>query len=261
MTQHSFVEPNEAGAAYRSGMNTALQALASLSSGASEPSTRYPYQLWADTTSGLLKIRNAANSAWITLGALDGSSWLTSILATLASPVFTGNPTAPTPAFGDNDTSIATTAFVQGRSIVKRKTADESVTSSVALQDDDHLTFAIAANEEWTANCDLYWNGATAGGIRVAVTVPSGASLLVSGSFFGVGASSTDNRFGATLTSGTAFIIFNPATDTEGLLKLSIWVLNSTNAGSVTLQWAQAGSSGTPSKLLKGSFLQATRVA
>lgn len=30
-----------------------------------------------------------------------------------ASPVFTGNPTAPTPAPGDNDTSLATTAFVQ----------------------------------------------------------------------------------------------------------------------------------------------------
>lgn len=29
-----------------------------------------------------------------------------------ASPVFTGNPTAPTPAANDNDTSIATTAFV-----------------------------------------------------------------------------------------------------------------------------------------------------
>ncbi len=34
-------------------------------------------------------------------------------LAPLASPVFTGNPTAPTPASGDNDTSIATTAFVK----------------------------------------------------------------------------------------------------------------------------------------------------
>ena len=33
--------------------------------------------------------------------------------APLASPVFTGNPTAPTPATGDNDTSIATTAFVK----------------------------------------------------------------------------------------------------------------------------------------------------
>jgi hypothetical protein len=33
--------------------------------------------------------------------------------ATLISPTFTGNPTAPTATFGDNDTSIATTAFVQ----------------------------------------------------------------------------------------------------------------------------------------------------
>jgi len=33
-------------------------------------------------------------------------------LAPLASPEFTGNPTAPTPSAGDNDTSIATTAFV-----------------------------------------------------------------------------------------------------------------------------------------------------
>lgn len=33
--------------------------------------------------------------------------------APLNSPTFTGNPTAPTPSFGDNDTSIATTAFVQ----------------------------------------------------------------------------------------------------------------------------------------------------
>jgi hypothetical protein len=32
--------------------------------------------------------------------------------ASLASPAFTGNPTAPTPTAGDNDTSIATTAFV-----------------------------------------------------------------------------------------------------------------------------------------------------
>jgi hypothetical protein len=32
--------------------------------------------------------------------------------ALLASPAFTGNPTAPTPTAGDNDTSIATTSFV-----------------------------------------------------------------------------------------------------------------------------------------------------
>lgn len=37
-----------------------------------------------------------------------------SAYAPLASPALTGNPTAPTPTAGDNDTSIATTAFVTG---------------------------------------------------------------------------------------------------------------------------------------------------
>ena len=40
---------------------------------------------------------------------LDG---IVATKAPLASPVFTGNPTAPTPALNDNDTSIATTAYV-----------------------------------------------------------------------------------------------------------------------------------------------------
>lgn len=35
-----------------------------------------------------------------------------SVLAPLASPAFTGTPTAPTPAAGDNTTKISTTAFV-----------------------------------------------------------------------------------------------------------------------------------------------------
>ena len=35
--------------------------------------------------------------------------------ATLASPTFSGDPKAPTPATGDNDTSIATTAFVKAQ--------------------------------------------------------------------------------------------------------------------------------------------------
>jgi hypothetical protein len=40
-------------------------------------------------------------------------SWVSSLYAPIVSPVFTGNPRAPTPESGDNDTSIATTAFVK----------------------------------------------------------------------------------------------------------------------------------------------------
>lgn len=37
---------------------------------------------------------------------------ITDLKAPLSSPTFTGNPTAPTPTAGDNDTTIPTTAFV-----------------------------------------------------------------------------------------------------------------------------------------------------
>jgi hypothetical protein len=43
--------------------------------------------------------------------------------APLASPAFTGNPTAPTPAVADNDTSIATTAFVKAQGYVTNATS------------------------------------------------------------------------------------------------------------------------------------------
>jgi hypothetical protein len=71
MSQHSFSIPDESGAAFRADVNNALQALASQSSGASEPATRYSYQMWPDTTASVLKRRNAANSAWIIVGSLS----------------------------------------------------------------------------------------------------------------------------------------------------------------------------------------------
>lgn len=50
--------------------------------------------------------------------------------APLASPAFTGTPTAPTPATSDNDTSIATTAFVQA--VVAAVTAGAIPSGTVA---------------------------------------------------------------------------------------------------------------------------------
>jgi hypothetical protein len=52
-----------------------------------------------------------ANSA--AASAALAASYVPAGQAPLASPVFTGDPRAPTPATADNDTSIATTAYVQ----------------------------------------------------------------------------------------------------------------------------------------------------
>lgn len=67
MSQHDIDLANAAGAAFRADLNNALGALVTNSSGATAPSTTFAYQWWADTTTGLLKIRNAANSAWISI--------------------------------------------------------------------------------------------------------------------------------------------------------------------------------------------------
>ena len=70
MAQHDYIIANQSGAAFRSDLNNGLAAIVSQNSGAAQPSTTYAYQWWADTTTGLLKIRNAANNAWITVGTL-----------------------------------------------------------------------------------------------------------------------------------------------------------------------------------------------
>ncbi len=88
MAQHDYVIANGTGAAVRSDLNGALAAIATINSGATAPSTTYAFQLWADTTTGLLKIRNAANSAFVTVGTLASTNLG---LASLAGATFTGD--------------------------------------------------------------------------------------------------------------------------------------------------------------------------
>ena len=92
-----------------------------------------------------------------TLYGRQSAGWVHA--APLASPSFTGNPTAPTPTAGDNDTSIATTAFVtaavggggnfiqSGTGAVTRTMQDKarevvSVTDFGAVGDDSFDNFA-----------------------------------------------------------------------------------------------------------------------
>lgn len=65
MAQHDMNLANASGATFRADANDALAALVSNSSGATAPETTFSYMWWADTTTGKLKQRNAANSAWI----------------------------------------------------------------------------------------------------------------------------------------------------------------------------------------------------
>lgn len=67
MAQHDYILENQPGAAFRGDLNGALAAIVSQNSGATEPSPSYPFQWWADTTTGVLKLRNSANNDWVSM--------------------------------------------------------------------------------------------------------------------------------------------------------------------------------------------------
>jgi hypothetical protein len=112
MAQHDYIIANQSGAAFRSDLNNGLAAIVSQNSGAAQPSTTYAYQWWADTTTGLLKLRNAANNAWITVGTLaDANLGLLSLAGgTLTGALLaddSGTAALPAIAFdGDTNTGI-----------------------------------------------------------------------------------------------------------------------------------------------------------
>ena len=85
----NYTIPNGTGQAVRTDIDATFLASVSQNSGSTDTAmtVKYPYMLWADTNSGKLKIRNAANNAWIEIGTLASANLG---LATAASPTITG---------------------------------------------------------------------------------------------------------------------------------------------------------------------------
>lgn len=76
MSQHDLTIANQGFPAFRSDLNAGLQALGSLQSGSTAPSTTYANMLWLDTSANpsVLKVRNADNDAWVSLLEVNQTS-------------------------------------------------------------------------------------------------------------------------------------------------------------------------------------------
>ena len=114
MAQHDMNIANQGFPAFRADLNNALSALVSTNSGDTEPSTTFANQLWVDTSSGLnyLKIRNADNDAWITIGEIDQTA---DTFAAEADPNLvnkTANNTFTAAQRGSTDTDTTNTGSV-----------------------------------------------------------------------------------------------------------------------------------------------------
>jgi hypothetical protein len=137
-----------------------------------------------------------------------------------------------------------------------RKTFDESVSNSTNLQNDDQLSFPVAAGEAWIFD---YWLVVTAQSnapdIRLAFTVPNGSTLRWSG--MGPGNAGFDHPviFGSGNSDGFA-VTGEPTRD-------SIWVRGIVTVGgtggTVRLQWAQNSANFSDTIVEANSYLQASK--
>jgi len=191
MAQHDYVIANQSGAAFRADLNNGLAAIVSQNSGSSQPSTTYAYQWWADTTTGLLKQRNAANNAWITIGTLaDANLGLLSLGGgTMTGAVLAddaGTAALPAIAFdGDPDTGIFRKGANQlGLSAggTERACIDSN---GVTIQAQGDLRLSDSDNSNWvalqapaTVTSDVTWTlPATDGATGQAITTDGSGTL------------------------------------------------------------------------------------
>ena len=75
MATHDYDIANGTGQAVRNDINGVLDAIVSNNSSSTEPSTTFAFMWWIDTNNTLLKIRNAANNAWITVGDYSATNF------------------------------------------------------------------------------------------------------------------------------------------------------------------------------------------
>lgn len=73
MAQHDYDIANQNGPSLRQDLNGVFEAVMSNNSGTTSPSVTAPHMWWADTTAGIIKQRNAADTAWINRFAFDAT--------------------------------------------------------------------------------------------------------------------------------------------------------------------------------------------
>lgn len=141
------------------------------------------------------------------------------------------------------------------------KVADESVTSSTALQNDDILSVAVSANMVYNVTWGLKTDGATGGDIKYSWTGPASATFAWQSLGLDVALASLmppisqdGAAIGTVITHGTLGSGTNSWITGSGTLTIA------GTAGFLQLQWAQNASSGTATKVKVGSWLRADRI-
>lgn len=174
--------------------------------------------------------------------ATPAASATVSGLVELATDAETATGTAT-----DRAVTPANLASYTPQVITVKKSSDETINSSTTLQNDDDLSFSIGANEIWSVTWFIAYTSGTTPDFKCNFSMPSGCASL---------SAKYD-----TLSSYTTGDITAPGSGFLGVQLIKSIFTNSSNAGSVTFQWAQQTSDAGDTIVHEESHLIATRIA
>lgn len=145
-----------------------------------------------------------------------------------------------------------------------RKTADESLTSNTTAQADDELFVPVIANAVYEVSTRIFFEAATAGGLKIGFTFPTLATMTWGINAAAAGTAGATNQssvaFGSA-TSGTS--LFGTGGNGAGQQLLALLegtLVTSSNAGTLAIVWSQNTSNAVATKVLTNCTLTATRI-
>lgn len=140
-----------------------------------------------------------------------------------------------------------------------RKTANESVTNSVALQTDDDLFIAVAANTKYMLDSFFIYSGAApgSGGFKCDWSIPAGATLdWASYGVLGHSSGTVTDYDVPWLSASTTRDHGTNGAGNEMTLQPKGLLTVAGTAGTIALRWAQATANATSTILHANSYFR-----
>ena len=148
--------------------------------------------------------------------------------------------------------------LVQSSHVIKP--ADESVTSSVTLQNDDHLFLQVEANTNYWLMCLLLYAGNTAGDLQPTFSGPSGATFTWLSDALGSGITTTSDIVSRSMQNISGNPAFGAVTGSDAVAIPKGLLQVGSSGGTFRFRWAQSVSSGTATILREGSMMMIRRL-
>lgn len=164
------------------------------------------------------------------------------------------------PGVGKLRSSILSALFTEVRPVAVRKTTDETVSNSTALQNDDELVVAVSASATYWVDFFILYQAGTTADYKWALTFPAGSTMSIITRQWSTALAWTEALSDAYTSGGAVAAGGNGIGTNIGIVGVGILVV-STTAGNLQYQWAQNSAVVENTVTKAGSGLKLTRMA